>query len=228
MDEKELLSAFEEITRRYGPQKKTFDEFKFQMQSKEYRKKVFDGVHKDVFGYDNFEQFNVDKFEPTPELEINDTPTKADNLPRFNGASSTFVDQSTDIARSGVGNPKTLGGGYGGPGGNSRSISPRTQAIIDSNKEKKKRAEQQVALERAKKGAVTSSDLVTKGASFEDVVKNYSLSSGENLLAGQLDYNDGKLQGIEKGQFEQKAINKISKDMFAIIDDTENSQVWKN
>ena len=228
MDEKELLSAFEEITRRYGPQKKTFDEFKFQMQSKEYRKKVFDGVHKDVFGYDNFEQFNVDKFEPTPELEINDTPTKADNLPRFNASSSTFVDQSTDIARSGVGNPKTLGGGYGGPGGNSRSISPRTQAIIDSNKEKKKRAEQQVALERAKKGAVTSSDLVTKGASFEDVVKNYSLSSGENLLAGQLDYNDGKLQGIEKGQFEQKAIDKISKDMFAIVDDTENSQVWKN
>ena len=228
MDEKELLSAFEEITRIYGPQKKTFDEFKFQMQSKEYRKKVFDGVHKDVFGYDNFEQFNVDKFEPTPELEINDTPTKADNLPRFNGASSTFVDQSTDIARSGVDNPKTLGGGYGGPGGNSRSISPRTQAIIDSNKEKKKRAEQQVALERAKKGAVTSSDLVTKGGSFEDVVKNYSLSSGENLLAGQLDYNDGKLQGIEKGQFEQKAINKISKDMFAIVDDTENSQVWKN
>jgi hypothetical protein len=225
MDEKELLSAFEEITRRYGPQKKTFDEFKFQMQSKEYRKKVFDGVHKDVFGYDNFEQFNVDKFEPTPELEINDTPTKADNLPRFNGASSTFVDQSTDIARSGVGNPKTMGGG---PGGNSRRISPRTQAIIDSNKEKKKRAEQQVALERAKKGAVTSSDLVTKGGSFEDVVKNYSLSSGENLLAGQLDYNDGKLQGIEKGQFEQKAINKISKDMFAIVDDTENSQVWKN
>ena len=228
MDEKELLSAFEEITRRYGPQKKTFDEFKFQMQSKEYRKKVFDGVHKDVFGYDNFEQFNVDKFEPTPELEINDTPTKADNLPRFNASSSTFVDQSTDIARSGVGNPKTLGGGFGGPGGNSRSISPRTQAIIDSNKEKKKRAEQQVALERAKKGAVTSSDLVTKGASFEDVVKNYSLSSGENLLAGQLDYNDGKLQGIEKGQFEQKAIDKISKDMFAIVDDTENSQVWKN
>ena len=225
MDEKELLAAFEEITRRYGPQKKTFDEFKFQMQSKEYRKKVFDGVHKDVFGYDNFEQFNVDKFEPTPELEINDTPTKADNLPRFNGASSTFVDQSTDIARSGVGNPKTMGGG---PGGNSRRISPRTQAIIDSNKEKKKRAEQQVALERAKKGAVTSSDLVTKGGSFEDVVKNYSLSSGENLLAGQLDYNDGKLQGIEKGQFEQKAINKISKDMFAIVDDTENSQVWKN
>ena len=228
MEDKELLAAYDEITRLYGPQKRTFDEFKFQMQSEEYRKKVFEKVgdsQKDIFGYDNFNQFNADKFLPAPELKINDVPTTADNLPRFNPSSSTFVDQSTDVVRSNMTNPKTLGGG---PGGNSRSISPRTQAIIDSNKEKKKKAEQQVALERAKKGAASASDLVTKGASFEDVVRNYSINSEENLLAGQLNYNEGKLTGIEKGQFEQKAINKISKDMFAVVDNTENSQVWKD
>ena len=228
MEDKELLAAYDEITRLYGPQKRTFDEFKFQMQSEEYRKKVFEKVgdsQKDIFGYDNFNQFNADKFLPAPELKINDVPTTADNLPRFNPSSSTFVDQSTDVVRSNMTNPKTLGGG---PGGNSRRISPRTQEIIDSNKEKKKKAEQQVALERAKKGAASASDLVTKGASFEDVVRNYSINSEENLLAGQLNYNEGKLTGIEKGQFEQKAINKISKDMFAVVDNTENSQVWKD
>lgn len=226
MEDKELLAAYDEITRLYGPQKRTFDEFKFQMQSEEYRKTVFEKVGnsaKDIFGYDNFSHYNADKFLPAPELEINDIPTTADNLPRYNASSSTFVDQSTDIARSN--NPKLTGGGSG----QSFGRKPKgAQRIIDENEKKKKKAKQQAALERAKKGAATTSDLVTKGADFNEIVRNYSLSSEENLLAGQLDYNEGELSGIEKGQFEQKAINKISSDMFAVIDDTENSQVWKS
>ena len=77
MEEKELLAAWERIQSMYGPQKKTFDEFKFQMQSNEYRNKVFKNVGKnakDIFGYDNYDQFNADKFLPAPALEITFTP----------------------------------------------------------------------------------------------------------------------------------------------------------
>ena len=227
MEDKELLAAWEKIGEIYGPQKRTFDEFKFQMQSNDYRKDTFKKLGsnaKTVWGYDNFEQFNADKFLPAPALNINNIPEGADNLPRFNAASSTFVDQSTDVARNSS-NPKLSGGS--GPGGNSRRISPRTQAIIDSNKAKKEEAKKQVALERAKIAAATTSDLVTQNADFYDVLRNYSSASGNDLFASQLDYNDNKLTGVEKGDFEQKAINFLSEDMFAVVEDTENSQVWK-
>ena len=230
MEDKELLAAYDEITKLYGPQKKTFDEFKFQMESEEYRKSVFEKVgnsSKDVFGYDNFNQFNADKFLPAPELQINDIPTKADNLPRFNASSTSFVDQSTDIARGN--NPKLTGGSSGPTSRRSRiANSENVKRIKEENENEKKRAQQAVALERAKKGAATTSDLVTQGADFNDIVRNYSLNSEENLLASQLNYNEDKLEGVEKGQFEQKAINQIGEDMFTIIDDTENSQVWKS
>ena len=227
MEDKELLSAWEKIQELYGPQKRTYDEFKFQMQSNEYRKKTFTNLGRNaegVFGYDNYDRFNADKFLPAPALEINDTPTTADNLPRFSASSNSFVDNSTEVSRNSMSNPKTMGG----PGGSSRRISPATQAIIDANKEKKEVAKKQVKLERAKTAAATTSDLVTKNADFYDVVSNYSSVSGEDLLSSQLSYNNGELSGIEKGQFEQKAINFISEDMFAVVDDTENSQVWKD
>ena len=227
MEDKELLSAWEKIQELYGPQKRTYDEFKFQMQSNEYRKKTFTNLGRNaegVFGYDNYDRFNADKFLPAPALEINDTPTTADNLPRFSASSNSFVDNSTEVSRNSMSNPKTMGG----PGGRSRRISPATQAIIDANKEKKEVAKKQVKLERAKTAAATTSDLVTKNADFYDVVSNYSSVSGEDLLSSQLSYNNGELSGIEKGQFEQKAINFISEDMFAVVDDTENSQVWKD
>ena len=231
MEDKELLSAWEKIGELYGPQKRTYDEFKFQMQSGEYRKKVFNNLGdnaKSVWGYDNYDQFNADKYLPAPALEINDTPTTADNLPRFSASSNSFIDNSTEVSRNSMSNPKTMGG----PGGSSRRISPATQAIIDANNEKKQSAKdlakKQVKLERAKTAAATTSDLVTKNADFYDVVSNYSSVSGEDLLSSQLSYNNGELSGIEKGQFEQKAINFISEDMFAVVDDTENSQVWKD
>ena len=47
-------------------------------------------------------------------------------------------------------------------------------------------------------------------------------------MASQLEYNEGKLDGIAKGQFEQKAIDKISDDMFSVVDNTENSQIYKD
>ena len=135
MEDKELLSAWEKIGELYGPQKRTFDEFKFQMQSNDYRKRTFEnlaGNAKEVWGYDNYDRFNADKFLPAPSLEINDTPTTADNLPRFSASSSTFVDNSTEVSRDAMSNPKTMGG----PGGSSRRISPATQAIIDANNDK--------------------------------------------------------------------------------------------
>ena len=227
MEDKELLAAWEKIGQIYGPQKRTYDEFKFQMQSGEYRKKVFNNLGdnaKSVWGYDNYDQFNADKFLPTPTLSINNIPESADNLPRFNASSSTFVDQTTDVARKSS-NPKLSGGT--GPGGNSRRVSPRTQAIIDSNKSKKEEAKKQASLERAKVAAATTSDLVTQKADFYDVLRNYSNASGNELFASQLDYNNDKLTGVEKGDFEQKAINFLSEDMFSVVDDTENSQVWK-
>ena len=228
MEDKELLSAWEKIGELYGPQKRTFDEFKFQMQSNDYRKRTFEnlaGNAKEVWGYDNYDRFNADKFLPAPSLEINDTPTTADNLPRFSASSSTFVDNSTEVSRDELSNPKKVskGSGYG-----KRRISPATQAIIDANKEKEVLAKKQVKLERAKTAAATTSDLVTQNADFYDVVSNYSSVSGEDLLSSQLSYNNGELSGVEKGQFEQKAINFISEDMFAVVDDTENSQVWKD
>ena len=227
MEDKELLAAWEKIGQIYGPQKRTYDEFKFQMQSGEYRKKVFNNLGdnaKSVWGYDNYDQFNADKFQSAPTLSINNVPESADNLPRFNASSSTFVNQTTDIARKSS-NPKLSGGT--GPGGNSRRVSPRTQAIIDSNKSKKEEAKKQASLERAKVAAATTSDLVTQKADFYDVLRNYSNASGNELFASQLDYNNDKLTGVEKGDFEQKAINFLSEDMFSVVDDTENSQVWK-
>jgi hypothetical protein len=228
MEDKELLAAWEKIGQIYGPQKRTFDEFKFQMQSNDYRKETFKKLGsnaKVVLGYDNYDQFNADKFLPTPTLSINNIPESADNLPRFNASSSTFVDQTTDIARKSS-NPKLSGGT--GPGGNSRRVSPRTQAIIDSNKSKKEEAKKQASLDRAKVAAATTSDLVTQKADFYDVLKNYSSVSGNELFASQLDYNNDKLTGVAKGDFEQKAINFLSEDMFSVVEDTENSQVWKD
>lgn len=99
MEEKELLAAWEKMQSLYGPQKKTFDEFKFQMQSNEYRNRVFNNVGqnaKDIFGYDNYDQFNADKFLPAPAKEITNTPESAENLPRFQGSSSSFVNQQVD------------------------------------------------------------------------------------------------------------------------------------
>lgn len=226
MEDKELLAAWEKIEQLYGPQKRTFDEFKFQMQSNEYRKKVYGNLGdnaKDVFGYDNFDQFNADKFLPAPSLPINDTPNTADNLPRFNAASSTFVDQSTDFSRS-------------TPSYNADGSAGRMPTLYDRMSEEEKadiefkniQAKKSKRLERAKLGAATTSDVVSADGDFYDVIRNYSEVTGENLLASQLDYNDGKLSGIAKGQFEQKAMNLLSEDMFAIIDDTENSQVWQN
>ena len=232
MEDKELLSAWEKIGELYGPQKRTFDEFKFQMQSNDYRKETFKKLGdnaKDVWGYDNFDQFNADKFLPAPALEINDVPTTANNLPRYNAGSSTFVDQKVEVARGS--NPKLAGGGRGrtlGSGGGSRRISPRTQELIDANNSKKEKAIRDKKLERAKIAAATTSDLVTQNADFYDVVSNYSSVSGENALESQLSYNNGELDGVEKGEFEQKAMNFIANDMFAVVDDTENSQVWKD
>lgn len=227
MEDKELLAAWEKIGQIYGPQKRTFDEFKFQMQSNDYRKETFKKLGsnaKNILGYDNYDQFNADKFLPAPTLSVNNIPESADNLSRFNASSSTFVDQTTDVARESS-NPKLSGGT--GPGGNSRRVSPRTQAIIDSNKSKKEEAKKQASLERAKVAAATTSDLVTQKADFYDVLRNYSNASGNELFASQLDYNNDKLTGVEKGDFEQKAINFLSEDMFSVVDDTENSQVWK-
>ena len=40
MEDKELLSAWEKIGELYGPQKRTYDEFKFQMQSGIQKKSI--------------------------------------------------------------------------------------------------------------------------------------------------------------------------------------------
>ena len=103
MEEKELLAAWEKLQSIYGPQTKTFDEFKFQMQSDQYRNKVFGKVGqnaKAIFGYDNYEQFNADKFLPAPALPTTGTPTTADNLPHFQASSSTFVDKQVEYTRN--------------------------------------------------------------------------------------------------------------------------------
>jgi len=226
MEEKELLAAWERIQSMYGPQKKTFDEFKFQMQSNEYRNKVFKNVGKnakDIFGYDNYDQFNADKFLPAPALEITNTPESAENLPRFQGSSASFVDQQVEAKRN--------QSNYYADGSAGRMptlydrMSEQEKKDLDLKNKKAKAFKQ---AERAKKALGTTSQIVTDGGDFYDVIKNYSLSTGENLLASQLEYNDGKLDGIAKGQFEQKALNVMSEDMFQVVDEVEKSQVWEN
>ncbi len=226
MEEKELLAAWEKLQSIYGPQTKTFDEFKFQMQSDQYRNKVFGKVGqnaKAIFGYDNYEQFNADKFLPAPALPTTGTPTTADNLPHFQASSSTFVDKQVEYTRN---QPAYYADGSAGRMPTLYDkMSPEEKKDLD---ERNKKAAAIRKSERALKGLGTTSELVDNGGDFYDVVRNYSLATGENLMASQLEYNEGKLDGIAKGQFEQKAIDKISDDMFSVVDNTENSQVYKD
>jgi len=226
MEEKELLAAWEKIQSMYGPQKKTFDEFKFQMQSNEYRSKVFKNVGqnaKDIFGYADYQQFNADKFLPAPAKEITNTPESAENLPRFQGSSASFVDQQVEAKRN--------QSNYNADGSAGRMPTLYDRMSEQEKKDldlKNKKAKQFKQAERGKKGLGTTSQIVSDGGDFYEVIRNYSLTTGENLLASQLDYNEGKLDGVAKGQFEQKAINLISEDMFQVVDETEKSQVWEN
>ena len=226
MEEKELLAAWEKMQSLYGPQKKTFDEFKFQMQSNDYRNRVFNNVGKnakDIFGYDNYDQFNADKFLPAPAKEITNTPESAENLPRFQGSSASFVNQQVEAKRN-----QSNYNADGSAGRMPTLYDRMSQQEKDDLDLKNKKAKQFKNLERAKKGLGTTSNIISDGGDFYDVVRNYSLATGENLLASQLEYNEGKLDGIAKGQFEQKALNVISEDMFQVVDETEKSQVWEN
>ena len=103
--------------------------------------------------------------------------------------------------------------------------SPEEKKDLDERNKKAAAIKRQ---ERAVKGLGSTSQIIDDGGDFYDVIRNYSLATEENLMASQLEYNEGKLDGIAKGQFEQKAIDKISDDMFSVVDNTENSQIYKD
>ena len=194
MEEKELLAAWEKLQSIYGPQKKTFDEFKFQMQSDEYRNRVFGKVGqnaKAIFGYDNYDQFNSDKFLPAPALPTTGTPTTADNLPHFQASSSTFVDKQVEYTRN---QPAYYADGSAGrmPSLYDR-MSPEEKKDLDERNKKAAAIKRQ---ERAVKGLGSTSQIIDDGGDFYDVIRNYSLATEENLMASQLEYNEGKLDGI--------------------------------
>ena len=211
MDEKDLLQSWEEINSLYGKQNKTFDEFRNLMQSDEYREKVFRNLGdnaKSVFGYDNYIEFNADKFQGAPVANPKDAPVRADNLAQFGVDDTRFFNQQR---RSGRGEQRQ------------KELDRREQRRLDIQADKDFAASQ-----RARRGSANMSEYIAKGYDFNTIVDQYSRDSDEDAkLAGQLNYNSGKLEGVEKGQFEQKAINNISEDMFSILDASEKAGVFK-